>query len=506
MRNRQLFLNTSTSILQVLVLTGVYLVLYRFLLHSIGVELLGVWSLVLSTTSVATISELGLSGSTVKFVARYCARGEQAQVSRIIQTAMLSVGVSTGFVLLITYPFARWILSLLVPGEQLGLASSILPYALVSLWVTQITGSAQSGLDGTQRIDLKNVITIGTSLLYLGCALVLTPTYGLLGLAWANVIQAVSTLIGSWMLLRRSITELPPLPYQWSYPGFREMLGYALNFQLISVVKMLYDPVTKALLSRYGSLAAVGYYQMASRMVGQLRAFIVSANRAIVPVIADLQETEPEAIRRLYWDSYRLLFYVSIPLYLFIAAFSPAISEIWIGTYERSFVLFSALLVGGWAVNTLNGPAYFANLGTGDLRWNTISHVGIALLNAGLGVVLGSLCGASGVVIAWVCALAAGGIALIIAYHMQHGIRLREVVPKESVALLCTSLAGAVVAFLVHVQLGRVWNIALRVAGEVVVFGLIVIVPVWVHPMRSLMAGWITRVVFKARPEADSTR
>ncbi|MGC8744981.1 MAG: polysaccharide biosynthesis C-terminal domain-containing protein, partial [Verrucomicrobiia bacterium] len=48
--------------------------LYRFLLKTIGVEQFGIWSLVLSTTSIIGAANLGISGSIVKFVAKYIAR------------------------------------------------------------------------------------------------------------------------------------------------------------------------------------------------------------------------------------------------------------------------------------------------------------------------------------------------------------------------------------------------------------------------------------------------
>jgi hypothetical protein len=59
-KKRQTFTNAGTSIVQV-ILSGVILfVLYRFLLITIGVEQLGIWSIVLATTTVTHISNLGL--------------------------------------------------------------------------------------------------------------------------------------------------------------------------------------------------------------------------------------------------------------------------------------------------------------------------------------------------------------------------------------------------------------------------------------------------------------
>ncbi|OQW89639.1 MAG: hypothetical protein BWK78_07500, partial [Thiotrichaceae bacterium IS1] len=59
----------------------------------------------------------------------------------------------------------------------------------------------------------------------------------------------------------------------------------------------------------------------------------------------------------------------------------------------------------GWAINNLSAPAYFTYLGTGQLRWNTVGHVLIAVLNGILGITLGIWFDGMGVVIGWVVAL-----------------------------------------------------------------------------------------------------
>ena len=65
---KQVFLNARVSIAQTIVVGLVLFILYRYLLATIGVEQLGLWSVVLASTSISRISELGLSGSVVKFL------------------------------------------------------------------------------------------------------------------------------------------------------------------------------------------------------------------------------------------------------------------------------------------------------------------------------------------------------------------------------------------------------------------------------------------------------
>jgi len=406
MQKRQILINAIMSIIQIVVIGIVLFILYRFLLDTIGIEQLGIWSLVLAITSVTQFANFGLSGSVVKFVAKHIAHGENKNISVIIQTATLSVGAFLGLILIICYPIAKLVVGLVILDKSLPLALSILPYAFLSLWIMATISIFQSGLDGYQRIDLRNFLLMGGAILNLLLCIMLVPVYGLIGVAYARIIQNITILLGSWYLLKRQLQLLPIFPYKWDKGLFKEIIGYGINFQVIFIARILCDTITKVLLSKFGELSMVGYYEMASRVIIQFRALIVSASQVLVPVIADINERTPKKIQSIYITSYQLLFYLALPLYSLIIISMPIISDLWMGHYERIFVLFATFLAIGWFLNMLNAPSYFANLGTGELRWNITSHIVMALLNVSLGFLLGFFYGGVGVVIAWVISLA----------------------------------------------------------------------------------------------------
>ncbi len=493
MQKRQVLINASMSVLQIAIIGAVLFILYQFLLNTIGVEQFGIWSLVLAITSVTQIANFGLSGSVVKFVAKYIARAENENVCGVIQTAAISVGVFAGVILLAGYPIVKWVLGLVVPDESLSLALSVLPYAFLSLWIMVIASIFQGSLDGCQRIDLRSLLLMGGAIVHLLLCFMLAPTYQLMGVAYAGVIQNFVILIGSWIVLKRLLASMPLLPCKWDTGIFKEMIGYSINFQIMSVTVMFYDPITKALLSNFGGLAMVGYYEMASRMIQQFRALIVSANQVLVPAIADLKEKTPEKIHSIYLTSYELLFYVALFLFSLIIISIPLISELWIGHYERIFVILGMLLAIGWFFNILNAPAYFTNLGTGELRWNVISHIAIALLNAGLGFLMGIFYGGIGVVIAWVFSLALGSSIIYLSYYIRYKIPLIELIPKASRTLVITCLICILSALLIQHKLNHSTVNVIMLNGMVILsFLIIIFVPVWRHPIRKHLIGWVT--------------
>lgn len=490
MPKRQVLINAVFSVIQALITGIAFFVLYRFLLDRIGVKQLGIWSLVLAATSIAQIANFGLSASVIKFVAKYLARSENKNASDVIQTAVILLGSFGAFVLLISYPIIKKVLDLIVPSDSLSLALSILPYALLSFWLMMIVSVFIAGLDGCQRIDLRSVIWMGRSILNLFLCFVLVPYYGLMGVAYARVAQTVITLLVAWVLLKRYI-KLPIIPYKWNKLLFKEIFKYGIKYQTISVATIFYEPVTKGLLSKFGGLSMVGYYEMANRMVQQFSALIISASQVLFPAIADLKEKAPEKIRAIYQTSYQLLFYLTLPLYSLIIVSLPIISNIWIGHYEKIFIVFGALLAVAWFLNTLSLPAYYANLGIGELRWNIVSHIAIAVLNFVLGFLLGVYLGGNGVIVAWAISFALGGSIIYLSYNIKHKIPLIELLPKTSRTIGIVCLLSLLFVFIVQHKFNHTFNIIALNNIIPFLFLLFIFIPFWLHPMRKRLMGWI---------------
>lgn len=491
MHNRQIILNAIMSVAQIVVTGGVLFILYRFLLITIGVEQLGIWSLVTATTSVIYVmGYLGLSSSVIKYVAKYKARNDLKNVSHVIQTAVISVTFLISFLLIISYPLFKLVFQLIFPAQAVPTALSILPYVLFSLLPMMIADIFQSSLYGLQRIDLNSYLLMTRVVVNLVLCLVLTPKYGLLGIVYAGVIQNILTLITSWLLLKKQLPLLPFFFYRWRKNTFKRIIFYGMNFQLISIATILSDFITKALLSKFGGLSMVGFYEMASKMVQQFRAIIVSANQVVVPTIADMTESAPEKIRAFYLRSYELLFYLALPLFSLIIICAPIISEIWIGYYERVFVFSAMLLSIGWFLNTLAIPAYFANSGTGELRWNVISYILLAVTNAGMGLLLGYFYGGFGVIFAWVIALSLGNSLVYIFFHIKHKIPFSELIPKASIILMLVCVIGTVSALIINIKFNSDSIASMLNRIVMIVFAVVVFVPLWFHPLRKSLVGW----------------
>lgn len=492
MKRKQILLNALTTFLQVIGSATTLFLLYRFVIRTIGVERLGIWSLVLATTSVITLANQGFSTGVVKFVAKYAARGQLAEVSTLIQTAMLSLGAALALLIAALYPALHWILRLVLPSAALTEAAAILPFAVGSLWLNILGSVLQAGLSGFELISRRNYVVLGGSAFYLVTCLALVPRHGLLGLAYAQAMQSLVCYLAAWFLLRRRLSLLPFFPRRWSRPRFREMLAYGLHFQFITASQALREPVTKALLARFGGLAFTGFYDIALRWVITFRELLVQSNQILVPTVSSLQETEPALIPAVYRDSYRLMFFLAVPTFAFVGIAGPIVSRIWLGRAEPIFIQFVAIIAAGWLVNALGNPAYVMDLGTGALRWVSMGCLVTAVLNFALGFAAGKFLGGAAVVPASMFSLVIGYAIVIASYHLTHAVPFADLLPHESRRLLVVSVLGAAAfapIFLTTESSGLVPSRLILMLA--VTTAALVVEAMWTHPLRKRLQNWV---------------
>ena len=495
MEKRQIVTNTLISTLNVFV-SGVSLfVLYRYFLDTIGKEAFGVWSVVLAVTSLGGAAGTGLHQGMVKFVAQYRARQDDAYAARIVQTAIITIFFSTSLIVFLLFFLLKEVLSFVLEPQFHSIALSLLPYALFSFWITTLNSIYESSIDGMQRVDIHNVIIIITTLFYLGLCFYLVPRSGLLGIARAQILQNILLLVLSITVLLSLMKTLPLFPTKWSWSIFKEIFFYGFNFQLISVSQMLLIPTTKIIISKFGGTGAVTYFEMANKMAFQIRSLISTGHQALVPTIAALYESEPKKLHNFYITSMRTMVFIILFLLPPMLFMIPTISRIWVGFYEPTFVLYGIILFTGWFLNLIVNPAYFNNMGTGQLRWNVIGQFVLGVSNVLLGIIIGWFVGTVGVVIGFALSLQMGTLITTVMYHRTHKIMACSILQSDDYRLLKVVLIGCIVSFILRkFLLNTVLPISLD--GIVLIcyfcFTLNALIR---HPMRLQIGTWLGSII-----------
>ena len=450
MQQSKIFSNSVAAMVEVIIVGIGYFVLYRYLLRHLGIELLGVWALIISSTSFALIANFGISTSIVKFVATYYAKNEFDKLRKLIFTAILFVAVSYSLVSILIFIFGIYAIPFFIDVKYISIAFQILPFSLISLIINVMGITVGGCLDGIQKNYIKSYIVSLTSILLLILSLLLTPKYGLKGLVFAQIIQSLTMLLLTTIYLSKSLKSVFSLKWNWSNSAFKEIINYGLKMQALSFMQMLFEPITKGLLSNFGGLAMVGYYEMGSRLVSQLGSLIVRANQVIVPVVAEAREKNEFYINQLYKKSFSIVLFFDVILISALTIASPIISFLWLGEIVPFFLFVVILNSAVLFVNIISNTAYFSYLGKGELKWLIYSYVAVTVLNPLLGYVLGLNFNAYGVVSAWNLSFLVNSLLVLFSYHKTNNILWAELIsPKDTMFIIIAVIFSAIGYYMV---------------------------------------------------------
>lgn len=247
-----------------------------------------------------------------------------------------------------------------------------------------------------------------STIVFLVGVVFLTDKYGLEGVAYSQLLQSVFLFLVSYLLVAFEFKSFLILFSNWSKEIFKQIMGFSLKFQLISMLVLFFDPITKAFLGKFGGLTFLGYYEMANKLVYQVRALVVNANQVMIPVLIHSVHSEKDNVNNLYNTNLKLTFLISLLLMGSLVILTPLISFLWIGELKKEFIFCIPILIIGVFTNLISSPAYFASIADGDLKILLKTHVIMTLINVLLGYFLGSLYGGGFVIIC------ASTIALII--------------------------------------------------------------------------------------------
>lgn len=437
--NRQLFRNASLTVAQVMLSAIFLFTVYKYLLKAIGAEQMGIWSIVMALSSVARSTDLGFAGGMTRFVAKYQALEDHEAVLEVVETGTVSLALLVTLILAIAYPLLHLGLARMIAPEPARLALQLLPFSLLSFGLLAVAGAFLSTLDGLQRADLRNLILMTGTVLYGGLIPLCVWRWGFVGLGWAQCGQTVAVLVLAWWQVRRRL-GLGWLPCHWRRSRFHEMLGYNVHLQVTTFASFLGEPLTKLMLGHFGSLAMVTYYEMAGKLISQFRAIVVNVNQVLVPAIARAHENDQGSLQTIFNQSFSTLLLVSLWFYSIVLMTLHLASSVWIGHYNPTFVHSALVLVLTMQLNTLVGPAYFANMGTGQVQENARSHLVAGGCNLLLGLTLGNAFGGWGVVASFGISIALGSISLMRRFLQHQNYRTEALRPPHSRRLLAAGI------------------------------------------------------------------
>lgn len=441
--------NSIWNLLEVVLSSVILFVLYRLIIRDLGVSSLGVWSLVLATTSIARVADLGAAGGLGRYVALATAKGERGDVSLVYVETALAINAAL-YVLIagVLYFPATWGISKVIPAAELHEAYRLLPFAFISFVLQNISNVVSSALIGFGKSYQKSIMMLFTLSVQGVIAITSVKYLGLVGVAIAQITQYLSLIVLGWVAstaIARGGLRIS-VPYRFSKAAAKDLLSFGARLQVMNIASFLFEPATKFALSAVLGLNVLGLYEVVSRGVLQVRQLVIAPTQNLTPVFTAELALEPhkiaESYNRVAIDN-GLAAAVSMGA---MALGSPIISWIWLRHIDGTFILFSYVVAFGWFWNIFSVPGYYLGIASAKLRWNILGGAVTTILSPIATFALGKMLGSVGAVSGAILGISSGAIVTALFNCRDHGIRY---VPSWS------SLGDRLISLVALSRLGR---------------------------------------------------
>ena len=494
-----MYKNALYSLCRAIVAIVVLFLSYRLVVSTLGVEQLGLWALIMPIVALIRVAELGLSAAVLKHVSSYLAKNNLHQSKVAIDTSIVTVAVLNGIACFLFYYPAVWFLGMTVGGElDISNYTGLIMAVYAAVWLNSIANVSKQALDGCQRFDLSALSFVLSHIFYIFFVFLLLPKFQLIGFAVSSMIQGCVLFISTRYFTKKCINSTMAVSCDFSIVELKKLCSYGLRFQVISMIKMFLEPLTKSLVVTYSDVAMVGHFELASRFAIYMRSLLASMYQVLVPRISEVEAKGLALTTTLYEKSFRIIIFTSIVYFSALICFVPVIELVWYGDRELDFEIISVIAILAFLLNTVSIPAYMANLGTGQLRSNIISHLVMSFVNGVFGFLLGSAFGGMGVVLAWGLALIAGTIPIIIPFHRKHSISIKEYFRLSDLLGVMAGLLAVFLSWWISFYVIEGKPLFVR-AFSILFVCIFILGPVsWSNPVRVEVFSGLSRLIRKS--------
>ncbi len=398
------------------------LVLTPFLIHRLGLEAYGVWALALTLTfagGYASVSELGIEGATVRYVAESSADQDLAALNRSVCTS-LAVFCAIAVVLapiavLLAHPF---VLLFGVPPHLRDAATTCFALVGGQLAFELPARAFVAVLEGTQNFIVFQGVELGRALLQAALyVIVILRGWGIAGLGGALAVSSLAALLAYWILAHRAVVGLRASPLGASRSELARLVRFGGGVFTLRLVSTVYNQMDRLIVGIALGPRPVGLYEIANKInlgVGTIGSVSVSA---VVPAAASLRR-EARLLRDMFLRGSCYATAAALPFAVAAFIFAKPLLLSWIGPSAAPAVGAVRLFAAYEVLQMVNNVGSTMLYGLGRIRLPLIVNALATLLNLALSIALVHPLGFSGVIVG---TLLANGLAwpVLLWYYLR---------------------------------------------------------------------------------------
>ncbi len=333
-----------------------------YVVHHLGNNGYGVWTLILSLTGYLGLLDLGVRGAVTRYVARFHSQAAHGNASNVASSAML-IFSSAGLIAFSTsVVFATLIVGRLkIPPQYLAASRVVLVVTGLSIATSLVNGVFGGVLVGLQRFDLTNGIEIANNLLRtFTIVLFLHLGYGIVTLALIQLGFTLARLAANFRLARHLYPELRINLAFADRAGVKLIFSFSIFSFLMHVGGSLIYASDNVVIGAFLPVSAVTFYAIGGNLAEYTRTLVAGISQTMTPLASSAEAKEDRALmEKIVLFGSRAGTMVVLPIALTLMIRGGSFIGLWMGTQYADLsgavirVLSLTLLF--WAANSVTG-------------------------------------------------------------------------------------------------------------------------------------------------------
>lgn len=317
-----------------------------------GAEEFGKYSIGITVLSIATIIPIfGLDQGLVRIIGELLEKNSLNKISNVLKKSIILV-VSISLIVSVYLYFQSKNISLLLKNPELEQTLKIAIYAIIPTVLIRVFSAV---MQSVKKITQFSIVSLLLTPCLFFLALVVSDFYVL------NIsilpLYVMSVCVSALIALVIFMKLLPSLDNEkriYPYP-FKKIVEISLPMLLVSSFALIMSWTDVLMLSYYMTAADVGVYTVAVKVALIASIGLSSINSIVAPkLVQSFSSGNLKDLEVIVQQSTRVVFFVSLPIIVFIFIFSNVIMELFGQEFSAGVV---ALLLISFAqlVNSISG-------------------------------------------------------------------------------------------------------------------------------------------------------
>jgi len=377
-------------------------VITPFVIHTLGAEGYGIWTLIVSMTGFISLLAMGVPMACVRYLAQHVAERDSAKVNQTIGSCAglylllggiaMVVGAGLNAALLMFYHLPPAL------HDQAGLAFGVMVLTVSASFI----GFLPEGIMFAHHdFVLRNLIKVS------GVVLRLLLTIGLLSMDASLVLLAVVQLVClafefvvALFLIRWRYPDVRVSLADWNMPMIRQIFSFSVFVLLLHAGARLTFEADALVIGAVLGVASIPFYAVANSLIVYLMDFIIAIAAVVSPMATKLNtEGRHDELREIFLKWSKVALSLSLMAGLFLIVLGPRFLGWWIdpGFEGPSGQVLQILTISSFIFLPVRGVALPVLIGMGKPKAPTVTFAGAGVVNVLLSIALAKPLGLTGV-------------------------------------------------------------------------------------------------------------